>query len=1165
MTSSSVDHRFSVLCAEAEAARMAGDLPAAAFAYAIAIAMLPPEGAETQLYELRLARAACLHSAGDYGAEAEELAQLDILVAKLQNASHHVTVALRRATLLTVNGDPAAAQLLAATALAEAWAIGDPGLEAASLLAMAEAAYYLNDFSSTCARAEKSLAAFSSLGDRRGEAHARRILGLALLGLGGDALGQLRAALDLSRAIGDRAGEALTLNAIGIGTTDRAEARSVYIQGLAIAESSGDRESEAMLANNLGTVYLSLGLYGQARAFAGRAVRLARALGARDMLAAFLESLGRAYGGLGQLEHARVALREAYSLAESIGSRGTAAITLICLARAAIAEGRLDEAAADLDTASALCAATRAYADQAAALAWRSAVYLLAGDIAQACATSARAVELLEAGPGGEFPAQEVWWQRYQALSATEGVSPNAVATGEYGGCNTSYIRDSRDTHHSLEALDALARARDSMFAAIATLSDSGLRRSYLGRVGINRSIVEALASADGGLEQPTPPPVSHVSLQDQLTRLLNVTARLNDLRDVAALREIFLDELIELCGAERLLLLLGPSLEAPESMIGRGIQPGELAPLRLAVMPMLREALRRRRALTYDDPGDPQSHEPPALRPRSTIAVPLISGARTVGAFYADVRSCFGPFGAGDLDLIGLLAAQAATALENARLYAQTLRAKEELERQVAERTADLRSVNIALAERAAEAQAAYATAEAASAAKSAFLANVSHELRTPLNAVIGFTQVLQRDQGLSERQRELLGIIGRSGDHLLGLINDVLELSKIEAGRLRISPAPFDLYSTLCDLDGLFRLRADVRQLDFAVRIGPAVPRYVIGDEGRLRQVLFNLIGNALKFTHSGEICVEATAMPEGARTRVRVAVADTGEGIGPDELELLFKPFMQTESGRRLQDGTGLGLALSRQLARLMGGDITVTSTLGEGSTFVVEILLDPAAAPLEPTQMRKVVGLVTAGRRYRALVADEHWQTRRLLAEWLQEAGVEVREAADGAQALDLCLTWRPHLALLDMQLPVIDGLEAARQIKESPGGRSTVILAMDSADSMPPPGSPCYDELLPRPVRHDQLLTSVAQHMGLDLRFAEALPSSPLEPLSRADLDALPENLRSQLALAAASSDPALVAAAVARIETGWPTLGERLSALADEFQFEAIELLAASG
>jgi CheY-like chemotaxis protein len=385
------------------------------------------------------------------------------------------------------------------------------------------------------------------------------------------------------------------------------------------------------------------------------------------------------------------------------------------------------------------------------------------------------------------------------------------------------------------------------------------------------------------------------------------------------------------------------------------------------------------------------------------------------------------------------------------------------------------------------------------------------------------------------------------------------VLELSKLEAGRLSITPAPFDLIGTLADLDGLFRLRADARHITFSVHISPTLPRYVIGDEGRLRQILINLLSNALKFTHTGTVTVEADAREANGYLGLRITVADTGEGVAPDELDSLFTPFMQTESGRRAREGTGLGLALSREIACLMGGDITVTSTPGIGSIFTVEVLVEPTTSPPELPGERHITGLVMAGRRYRALVADSQTQSRQIMAEWLHEAGCAVREAADGIQALSCWATWHPHIVLIDQHMPVIDGNEVIRRIKASPGGRATVVIALtsDSEHSIETEWQTLdCDDFLPIPTSQDELLACVGRHLGLDVRYlAEA-------PLKQADLAELPTEVRAQLGQAAALSDPILVEAAVARVSANWPALGERLAALAAEFQFELIELLA---
>jgi signal transduction histidine kinase/DNA-binding NarL/FixJ family response regulator len=1120
---------------EAEAARAAGDMPVAAFGYAEAIKLLPPQGADALAYELRLARAECLHAAGDYAAELDEVERLEVLGQRLGAPELQSAARLRKAAILGLGGDAPAGRALAMDALKAAQASRDSALTAAALLTLAGLAYSVSDYVASAAEAEQALALCRSLGDQRGEAQALRLHGLATLNSErlDAARAELEASLALARAIGDRAAEALALNAIGIGSADLAQARFVYRQALTLVETLGDRESEATIANNLGIVYAALGLYGQARQYASRAVRLARAIGALELIATCLETFGRALVGLGQVAQARTALREAHTLASNGGNRHTAAICLLGLACADLAEGDADSAVAWLDEASQTFGAIDAPAELAHALAWRAAAELALGAPELARGHARQAVELLQAGHVSvEFPAQEVWWWRYATLEATEGAESQA-------------------------AREALAHTWAALHSGIATLGDMGLRRSYLGRVSLNRRILEAVA---GSATLPSPaPPDSQAGLQEQLTRLLTVAAGMNELHAAAALRELFLDEVAELTGADRILFVVGASPHEPAALLERGAAPAELPALIAAARPLLHEATRRRRGLLREQLTEPEA-PPDALGSRSALAVPLISGAQVVGSLYAEVPGRIGPFTSGDLELVSLLATQAATALENGRLYEQARRARADLERLVDERTADLRAANKALERRAAEAQAMRASAEAASAAKSIFLANVSHELRTPLNAVIGFAQLLSRDEAMGPRQRELAQIIGRSGEHLLGMFNDVLELSRVEAGRLTISPAPFDLRRLLDDVSALFQMRAEAKGLRFAVELAPELPRYLVGDEGRLRQVLINLISNAVKFTHAGAVTVRADAQREAGHVRLIITVEDSGEGLRPEELATLFQPFAQTASGRGAQEGSGLGLALSRQLARLMGGDIRVQSTPGAGTIFTCEALLDTAAEPSAGEAAQRPARLVTNGRRYKALVAEEHWQQRRLLAAWLSEAGMEVREALDGAEAVAIWAQWRPHVTLLAADLPPVDGAETARQIKSSPAGRSTVILGLAAEGRQGRAAD--FDDLLAGPVAHEELLERIANHLGLDLRPAAEAGAAPPPALRAADLMALPPELRAELARAAAESDPGMVDAAVADIAASWPTVGARLAVLAAEFQFEIIEALA---
>nr|MCU0527789.1 ATP-binding protein [Elainella sp. Prado103] len=345
---------------------------------------------------------------------------------------------------------------------------------------------------------------------------------------------------------------------------------------------------------------------------------------------------------------------------------------------------------------------------------------------------------------------------------------------------------------------------------------------------------------------------------------------------------------------------------------------------------------------------------------------------------------------------------------------------------------------------------------------AKSQFLAKMSHELRTPLNAILGFTQIMSRDRSLLPEYQEHLGIISRSGEHLLALINDVLEMSKIEAGQPTLNNTYFDLHRLAYSIQDLFLLKAADKQLQLNVEQYPDLPQYVYGDEGKLRQILINLVANAIKFTATGHVTLRVKPESELAGSTLGNAdlasglvksppadpqtsdipffaqfeVEDTGFGIPLQEQESIFEAFMQTDQGRHLQ-GTGLGLSISRQFARLMGGDVTVESQLGQGSIFRCYVQLARATNLdfISIAVAQRVIGLAPGQPDYRILIVEDIPENQQLLMKLLEMVGFTVRAAANGLEAIACWEEWQPHLILMDIQMPDMDGYEATRQIRD----------------------------------------------------------------------------------------------------------------------------------
>ncbi|MCC3431873.1 MAG: PAS domain S-box protein [Microcoleus sp. PH2017_04_SCI_O_A] len=463
---------------------------------------------------------------------------------------------------------------------------------------------------------------------------------------------------------------------------------------------------------------------------------------------------------------------------------------------------------------------------------------------------------------------------------------------------------------------------------------------------------------------------------------------------------------------------------------------------------------------------------------------------------------------------------------------------------------------------------------AEVANRAKSQFLASMSHELRTPLNAILGFSQVMARNISITPEQKEYIEIINRSGEHLLELINDVLSMSKIEAGQITINESRFNLYNILDSLREMLQLKANSKGLHLIFENIGDLPQYIQTDESKLRQVLINLLGNAIKFTQHGIVTLRVssqaeTNVTEENQSQLLFEISDTGPGISPLELPTLFKPFVQTETGRRSMQGTGLGLPISQQFVRIMGGDISVESQLGQGTTFTfnIQVKLVTESDEQEKTTAKQVIALEAGQQIYRILIVEDVAENRQLLLKLLAPLGFEVEEATNGQEGIALQSTWKPHLILMDMLMPVMDGYAATKLIKQTPEGKETIIIALTASafdEQRHIILSAGCDDFICKPFREEVLFEKIAHHLNLRYIYEEENSSTSgsapqlLKSLTAEDLSVMPRDWVVDLYQAALCVDDNRILQLIEQIPETEANLANALKDLVENFRIDII-------
>ncbi|MGI0487336.1 PAS domain S-box protein [Pantanalinema rosaneae CENA516] len=494
-------------------------------------------------------------------------------------------------------------------------------------------------------------------------------------------------------------------------------------------------------------------------------------------------------------------------------------------------------------------------------------------------------------------------------------------------------------------------------------------------------------------------------------------------------------------------------------------------------------------------------------------------------------------------------------------------------------------------------ELQQAKEAAEAANYAKSLFLANMSHELRTPLNVVLGFAQLMQRDASLRAEHRENLRIMQRSGEHLLNLINDILDLSKIESGQINLDEKTVDLVDLLRTLRAMFRERAKAKRLQFHLELSPNLPAAIVVDANKLRQILINLLNNAIKFTQSGDVTLRVSgdrdvqdggdrsnAFASSPQITLLFEVIDTGVGIAVEELTTIFDAFTQAQAGRVSLEGTGLGLTISQRLVRLMGGEITVCSQINQGSTFRFSIPVRVATVIETPAQLeqRQVIGLAPEQPAYRILVVDDQATNRQMLVKLLTAIGLEVQAATDGETAIAIWQQWQPQLIWMDLRMPGMDGyatiqaMRATERLQPDTAPKTVIIALTAQASTVDRDRALAIgcDDFMSKPLQDTEIFSKMATHLGLEYLYADmdaaslecpklpgGLLSSSTEsylPLDATALQVMTTEWITALYRAALNCDEEEVYPLIQQIPAEHSRLVEGLTGLVHDYKFEVI-------